>query len=86
MQQVKTVAPEPLTDLDRLYSWPIYKLEEGLALLSERYEDEIQLWADATGNNDPDGMLTHLQAALELSKQLETVTWIISIKKHNQDK
>ena len=77
--------PKESSGIDRLYSLPVSKLREGRALLSERFDEEVQAWADAVGNHDGEKTLKHWRAALALSEQLKTLSWLISVKTYTGD-
>lgn len=80
MQETALSSSIQLTGLDRLNALPVSKLREGRALLMERFEEEVQAWAEAVENHDGEETLNHWRAALDLTEQLKTVTWLISLK------
>jgi hypothetical protein len=80
MPPTAALPPRQLTAFDKLYALPVPKLKEGRAVLSERFDEEVQAWADAVGNHDAEEALEHWRAALAISKQIKTVTWVIGIK------
>jgi hypothetical protein len=80
MQETALSSSIQLTGLDRLNALPVSKLREGRALLMERFEEEVQAWAESVENHDGEETLNHWRAALDLTEQLKTVTWLISLK------
>lgn len=75
----------PNSVLSSLTALPLSTLRDGRALLSSRFEEEVQAWAEAVENNNQEATLTHWRAALNLSDKITLITCLIGIKKEGTE-